>query len=175
VLADACLVRGCLGEEEARLAFDWGAILQLGDDLQDVREDLRRGSATLFTSAIAEGKPLDALVTQLLNFSDSVAGELDRFPGGSATLKGLLTMSWRSLIVASVAQAPELFSPAFLHELECFSPFRIQFLQARNKKLTSCKSLFTAVFNALVDEPESRRLPISSLTFSPSAQPALQN
>jgi len=81
-------------------------------------------------------------------------------------------MSWRSLIVAAVAHAPEFFSPAFLSELECSSPFRFSFLQARNRKLTSRKSLYTAVFNALVEEPETKELPIAGLTLSPAA---LQN
>ena len=48
VLADACMARGWLNEEESRFAFDWGVLLQLGDDLQDVREDMQRGSMTLF-------------------------------------------------------------------------------------------------------------------------------
>ncbi len=48
VLADGCLVRGWLTEVESEFCFDWGVLLQLGDDLQDVREDLQRGSATLF-------------------------------------------------------------------------------------------------------------------------------
>ena len=59
VLADACLVRGWLTEQESQIAFDWGVLLQLGDDLQDIREDLRRGSATLFTRAAAAGIPLE--------------------------------------------------------------------------------------------------------------------
>lgn len=175
VLADACLVRGRLNEEEARLAFDWGTLLQLGDDLQDVREDLRRGSATLFTCAIAEGKPLDSLVTQLLNFSDWVGGELDRFTGGSATLKGLLKMSWRSLVVAAVAHAPEFFFPAFLDEIECSSPFRFAFLHARQKKATRRDGLFASVFNALVEPPDEDQktlpLPIDRHVVSPVAYP----
>jgi hypothetical protein len=150
VLADACLVRGCLTEQESRIAFDWGVLLQLGDDLQDVREDLRRGSATLFTRAAAVGIPLDSLVTQLLNFSQAVGARLEDLPTGSATLKNLLRMSWRSLIVAAVANAPEFFTPAFLRELERSSPFRFVFLQARHRKLSSRRGLYVAVFNALI-------------------------
>src|SRR5579863_6139004 len=72
VLADACLVHGWLREEESLFAFEWGVLLQLGDDLQDVREDMRRGSVTLFSRAAESGKPLDGLAVQLLNFGDSV-------------------------------------------------------------------------------------------------------
>ena len=47
VLADACLSHGFLSDEEARFAFDWGVLLQLGDDLQDVEDDMKHGAATL--------------------------------------------------------------------------------------------------------------------------------
>ncbi len=155
VLADACLVRGWLTEQESQIAFDWGVLLQLGDDLQDIREDLSRGSATLFTRAAAAGIPLESLVTQLLNFSEFVGAELEGLPAGSATLKNLLRMSWRSLIVAAVANAPEFFSPVFLRELERSSPFRFAFLQARHKKLSSRRGLYVVVFDALLARRES--------------------
>ena len=45
-----------MNEEESRLGFEWGALLQLGDDLQDVREDLRRGSATLVYAGGSPGR-----------------------------------------------------------------------------------------------------------------------
>jgi hypothetical protein len=154
VLADACLARGWLSAEESRLAFDWGALLQLGDDLQDVAEDLRRGSATLFTRAAAAGRPLDSLVIQLLNFSECVGAEMNRFPNGSATLKDLLRTSWRSLIVGAVANAREFFSPGFLAEMESSSPFRFGFLDARRRKVTSRNGMYQAVFNTLIESPE---------------------
>jgi hypothetical protein len=64
VLADACLTRGWLNEEESRFSFEWGVLLQLGNDLQDVREDKQRDSITLFSRAAALGRPLDDLVIQ---------------------------------------------------------------------------------------------------------------
>jgi hypothetical protein len=73
VLADACLARVWLNEPERRFSFEWGVLLQLGDDLQDVREDMKRGSATLFSRAATTGRPLDDLVIQLLNFGERVA------------------------------------------------------------------------------------------------------
>ena len=162
VLADACLVRGWLTEQESQIAFDWGVLLQLGDDLQDIREDLHRGSATLFTRAAAAGILLDHLVIQLLNFSEAVGAGLECLPTGPATLKNLLRMSWRSLIVAAVANAPEFFSPAFLRELERASPFRFAFLRARHRKLASRSGLFPAVFNALIEETRKQK-------FAPNA------
>jgi hypothetical protein len=131
VLADACLVRGWMTEEESLLGFEWGALLQLGDDLQDVGEDLRHGAATLFTQAARRGERLDGLVMQLLNLSDRVAGRMEGMPGGTAALKELLRMSWRNLILMAVAGAREFFSRGLLAELEESSPFRFDFLRSR--------------------------------------------
>jgi hypothetical protein len=154
VLADACLARGWVTAEESRLAFDWGALLQLGDDLQDVREDLRHGSATLFTCAVAEGRPLDALVCQLLNYAERVGAEMDGFTHGAPALKNLLRTSWRSLIVASIANAREFFTPAFVREIESTAQFRFNFLARRHKHVSRRKGLYAEVFDILSEFEE---------------------
>ena len=151
VLADACLAQPWLTPEESRFSFEWGVLLQLGDDLQDVQEDLRRGSDTLFTRAAAAGMPLDSPVLQLLNFSRHVADRMDRLPHGSAMLKDLLRMSWRSLILMAVADARQFFSPAFLAELEPCSAFRFKFLNARNKNLAGRESFYAVLFDAFLE------------------------
>ena len=155
VLADACMARGWLSLEESRFSFEWGALLQLGDDLQDVRDDMERGSMTLFTRAAAQGKPLDRLVIQLLAFSDTVACRMDMLPNGAPVLKQLLRMSWRSLIVNAVSDAHELFSPEFIAATERSSPFRFEFLRTRREKLTSRQGLYAGLFNAFLGGPTS--------------------
>jgi hypothetical protein len=150
VLADACLVHGSLNAAESEFAFLWGVMLQLGDDLQDVREDLERGSDTLFTRAIRNGQPLDALVEQLLNFAGLAAERIDALPRGSATHKALLRMSWRSLILFAVAHAHAYFTPAFLARLEPWSPFRFAFLRKRREKLQGDRGLFQRLFEIVM-------------------------
>jgi hypothetical protein len=154
VLADASLVHGWLNEEESCLAFEWGALLQLGDDLQDVREDLQCGSVSLFSRAAASGLPLDSLVTQLLIFSDKVAGRMDRMPNGPGALKNLLCMSWRNLILMAVAREQEFFSPVFLDELDSRSPFRFDFLEARGRNLAGRQGLYAVLFDAFLEAGE---------------------
>jgi hypothetical protein len=151
VLADACLSHGSLTAEESRFAFEWGVLLQLGDDLQDVDEDLRRGSNTLFTRAAAAQIPLDNLVLQLLAFSDRVAGQMDGLPNGDAFLKDLLRMSWRSLIYMAVANEPKFFTPAFLAEIEPCSQFRFGFLRARRKRFNGRRGLYRTIFDAFME------------------------
>ena len=167
VLANACLVQPWLAQDESQFSFEWGVLLQLGDDLQDVREDLRRGSVTHFTRAAAQGKPLDSLVLQLLNLSQHVADRMNRLPNGTPGLKDLLRMSWRSLILMAVADLQHLLSPAFLAELEPSSPFRFDFLRSRNGKLTRRQSLYSILFDAFLeagpDEPSGLSLPSQSV------------
>jgi hypothetical protein len=151
VLADACLAHGWLSERERRFSFEWGVLLQLGDDLQDVRDDLQRGSVTLFTRAAGLGRPLDGLVIQLLNFSEQVGGRMDSLPNGSDMLKRLLRMSWRSLIIGAVANSHDYFSSGFLAEAERWSPFRFEFLRSRNQRLTSRQGLYATLFEAFLN------------------------
>ena len=154
VLADACLARGWLNPQEGRFAFEWGVLLQLGDDLQDVREDLLRGSVTLFSGAAALGTPLDALATQLLSFGGQVADRMDALPNGKPMLKELLRMSWRSLIVGAVADSHQFFTPEFLAEAERTSPFRFAFLRARRDRLAGRQGLYAKLFDAFLESPE---------------------
>jgi hypothetical protein len=155
VLADACLAYGSLTNQESRFAFEWGVLLQLGDDLQDVREDLRRGSMTLFSGAAAEGRLLDGITIQLLKFSDHVGTQMDHLPGGTAVFKALLRMSWKSLIIGAVADSREFFSAAFVREAEQFSPFRFEFLRSRKERISSRKGLYTKLFGALLESNQS--------------------
>ena len=155
VLADACLSHGFLNNEEARFAFDWGVLLQLGDDLQDVQDDLKHGSATLFSRAAAAGIPLDDLVRQLLALSERVADQIERLPHGEPALKRLLRMSWRSLILMAVARSHRFFTPAFLAELEPASHFRFDFLRARHKRLAGRRGLYKVLFESFLESEAS--------------------
>jgi hypothetical protein len=152
VLADACLVRGEMTPDEARVAFEWGALLQLGDDLQDLREDRSHGSVTVFTRALDQGESLDALVHQLLAFCRRASAHMDALPGGPQALKDLLRSSWRSLVIAAIAKAHEFFSPAFLQQAERCSPFRFDFLRRRRRRLAARQGTFTVLFDRFVEE-----------------------
>lgn len=149
VLADACFAYGSLTRLESRFAFEWGVLLQCGDDLQDVREDIRHGSTTLFSGAAAAGGRLDGLTAQLLRFGEHAGRRMNELSGGSAAFKELLMTSWRSLIFGAVADSHEFFSEAFLDSVEPFSPFRFGFLRERKSRLAGRQGLYARLFNAL--------------------------
>ncbi len=151
VLADACLAHGYLSDGESRFAFDWGVLLQLGDDLQDVEDDLNHGAATLFSRSAAAGLPLDNLVRQLFAFSERVADQIDTLPHGEPALKQLLRMSWQSLILMAVARSHTFFTSAFLAELELASSFRFGFLRARHRRLAGRRGLYKILFESFLE------------------------
>jgi hypothetical protein len=155
VLADACLSHGNLTRPESKFAFDWGVLLQLGDDLQDVQQDLKHGSETLFSRAAAAGVPLDSLVRQLLAFSEIVADQIESLPHGKPAVKRLLRSSWRSLILMAVARSHRFFTPGFLAKVEPGSPFRFAFLRARDKRLSSRRGLYTTLFETFVQSEDA--------------------
>jgi hypothetical protein len=150
VMADACLARGWMTDQEARFAFGWGALLQLGDDLQDIQDDRRCGSTTLFTRAVERGELLDGHVLQLLSLADHVALDLEVL-AGSQCLKDMLRMSWRSLILAAVADAQQFFSAEFLVAAEGCSPFRLGFQRSRRQQLASREGLYATLFDLFAD------------------------
>ncbi|MBV8895715.1 MAG: hypothetical protein JO051_04320 [Acidobacteriaceae bacterium] len=152
VLADACLANGWLSETEATFAFEWGVLLQLGDDLQDVHDDLRRGSMTLFSHAAAVGEPLDGLTVQLLRFAEHVGEQMDGLRAGSGMLKRLLKMSWHSLIIRAVADSEQYFSKAFVKEAERYSPFRFDFLRRRQQRVAAQHGLYGMMFEAFIED-----------------------
>ncbi|MGA8531085.1 MAG: class 1 isoprenoid biosynthesis enzyme [Acidobacteriaceae bacterium] len=146
VLADACLAQPELSAAESRFGFAWGVLLQLGDDLQDIEEDVRRGSATLFSTAARRGECLDGLVIQLLQFAERVGAQMEGLAHGDAMLRDLLRMSWRSLILMAVAESHGYFSPEFLREAEGWSPFRFGFLRERRVRLAGRRGLYGTLF-----------------------------
>jgi hypothetical protein len=107
------------------------------------------------------GTPLDSLANQLLSFSEQVGARMDGLAHGSAMLKDLLRMSWRSLIVGAVADSHMYFSPAFLEEIERSSPFRFEFLRARRKRLASREGLYAVLFDAFIEAPEDDDLDLA--------------
>jgi hypothetical protein len=165
VVADACLVRGWLTGEEGQFMYAYGVVLQLMDDLQDVREDLANGHWTLFSRQVKEGV-LDGLTCRLWGFTQGVLHEpgagaaepsapregtrptgadVGRVPSrGARTLdspaqpasvKGLIQDNLRDLLMQSVARNREFYSPAFVSRLEEASPVRFCYLARREKSL----------------------------------------
>jgi len=165
VLADGYLAAGALSPQEAQFVFGWGVLLQLADDLQDVREDCRDGMLTVF-SEIAGREPLDRRTNRTLHFARRVM----RWMGGLAgpecqALKEMVERSSGSLLIRAAGEAPDLYTSDYLAALETHSPFRFAFLNDRRKRLASRQGLLSRLFEAFLegddDEPAFPLLPSS--------------
>jgi hypothetical protein len=165
VLADGYLAAGALSPQEAQFVFGWGVLLQLADDLQDVREDCRDGMLTVF-SEIAGREPLDERTSRALHFGQRVMQWMNGLPGRDCGgLKELIGKSSRSLLVRAAGETPDLYTSGYTAELETHSPFRFAFLNERRKRLASRSGLLSRLFEAFLegdeDEPAFPLLPSS--------------
>jgi hypothetical protein len=123
-------------------------LLQLGDDLQDVRDDRASGILTLFAQA-AGRRPLDALTSRALNFGERVMCLLDGIGApDSGPLKELIRRSSRSFLIRCAGEAGEFYTQEYLARLETCSPYRFAFLNERRKRLARRQSALTRLFEA---------------------------
>ncbi len=167
VLADGYLAAGTLTPDQARFAFCWGVLLQLGDDLQDVREDRTNGLQTLFSQA-AERGTLDGVTSRTLHFGRRVMALMQRLPAEDcAPLQQLIQRSSLSLVVRSAGEAGEFYSKSYLQGLEAASPFRFGFVNERRAQLAKRSGMLVRLFEAFLagdeDEPAFPWLPSSIL------------
>jgi hypothetical protein len=165
VLADGYLAAGILAADEARFIFLWGVMLQLGDDLQDVREDRADGILTLF-SQIAGYEPLDDITNRAFHFGERVMRLLDHVgTAESGTLKELIRRSSRSFLIRCASDAGEFYTEDYLARLEVHSPFRFSFLNEKRKRFARRQGAFTRLFEAFLAAEDDE----SAFPFLPNA------
>ena len=167
VLADGYLAAGSLSPEQAHFVFGWGILLQLADDLEDVRQDCRDGVLTIFSDAAAR-EPLDAVTGRTLHFGQSVMRRMEELPAaGCAALRELIQRSSWSMLVRCAGEAGERYTAPYLAELESYSPFRFAFLNRRRRTMRrggQLARLFEAFLEGGEDEPVFPLIP-SGLMF----------
>jgi hypothetical protein len=127
------------------MAFNWGVVLQLGDDLQDLHSDRERGSVTLFAQA-AECGSLDSVTSRAFHFAGEVMQELQREAASPPDFSRLVARSSQMLYLQSAAAAHAFYSPQFLQHIEQQSPVRFEFIGRREKRFfgrsVACYQLF---------------------------------
>lgn len=134
VLADGTLVSGSLTKSQAEFFYGYGAFLQIEDDLQDVRQDLRDGILTVF-SQTAERWPLDAITNRTFHFGGDVLKLLQTFDTpGLVPFKELMRRSATLLLLEAAGRAEQFYSSDYLQKLETHSPFRFSSLRNSLKK-----------------------------------------
>ena len=165
VLADGYLAAGTLTPEQRRFVFFWGVLLQLADDLQDVREDCRDGVLTMF-SQDAGRRPLDRVTNQTIHFGRRTMALLHQLPSPDCLpLRQLIQRSSLSILIRSAGEAGEFYTPEYLHDLERHSPFRFSYLNERRAQFAKRSGMLARLFESFLegdeDEPAFPLLPSS--------------
>jgi hypothetical protein len=162
VLADGYLAAGTLTQAQVEFIFGWGVFLQLGDDLQDLHEDLRHRRLTLFSKA-AGRQPLDALTNRVFRFGARALKPLDDLAApDSEPVKELMRRSGAMLLVTAAGSAGRFYTAPYLRELETHSPFRFSFLNQRRKRFSRKQGLLTRLIEAFASAGETRAAHLSN-------------
>ncbi len=124
VLADAYLIAGILSKEEELFAFYYGVILQLADDLQDIKEDSGNSYSTIMNIQSQIGT-LDAVIEKSLNLVEHFLGNV--YPIDNKNQKALIEFTRESiqlLIFSVILKNRKLVSRQLYNKVRkncCFS------------------------------------------------------
>ena len=141
VLADAYLVRGELSEAEASFSYGYGIILQLADDLQDIKEDLENHHDTPYNQ-LSVREPLDAFFLKHENFiTHFMSNVFQKSTKKQLALYQLLERSIELLLFGGVCENRKCFSKKFLKDYNERSLFSCKIFNKLNKKIMKKISL----------------------------------
>ncbi len=135
VLADACLIRGSLTEDETAFAFGFGILLQLVDDLQDAGTDRKSGQCTLFATDVSKTQS-EANLNRVINFADHILKDVSCFSSAdSAQTLELIRKGVMLLIFVAAACNERMFSEEYLNTMEKYSPCTFRSIRMVSKKV----------------------------------------
>lgn len=134
VLVDGYLVRGNLTKEEDEFCLGYGFLLQIADDLQDVKEDLKNSHMTIM-SQLAGRYDLDPLANKLINFTLDFMDNHNCLKN-KKDLGELIKNNCIMLILFSVVLSKEYFSDKYVKKVEGYLPFTIEYIETLKGKLS---------------------------------------
>lgn len=137
VIADGYLIEGDLTSEEEKFSFGYGFLLQLCDDLQDVKEDKENKHMTVM-SQLAGKYNLDSIVTKLINLTIYVVEKAECFSCENEELvKKLIIDNCTLMIIFAAVMAKEYFSKSYIKEIEKYLPFTLGYIEKMKGRVQS--------------------------------------
>ncbi|MGL5354552.1 MAG: hypothetical protein ACRDA5_14730 [Clostridium sp.] len=128
VLADGYLVCGNLTEEEEIFAYGYGFLLQVCDDLQDVKDDLKNKHMTII-SQLAGKYELDKIINKLINIIINIVDSATCFKSeNTKELKELIKNNCITMVLFAIADNKEYFSKSYIKEIDKYLPFTLNYL-----------------------------------------------
>lgn len=135
VLVDGFLTKGKLNKDEISFCIFYGFLLQLADDLQDVKIDIANNHTTIM-SQLAPRYKLDIIANKLINFTLTVLNDSTCFKGQNIMeLKELIKTNCIMLILFSVILSKEFFSIEYIKSIEIYLPFSMKYIEKIKYKL----------------------------------------
>lgn len=129
VLVDGYLVNGDLTSKNIEFCVGYGFLLQVADDLQDVKEDFKNNHITIM-SQLAGKYNLDPLANKLINFTIDLLEEYEADEGRDiSNLKNLIKNNCVFLILFSMILSKEYFSEEYIRIQEEFLPFSMEYIE----------------------------------------------
>lgn len=133
VLADAFLIKGDLTFQEMLFSFQYGAFLQLLDDLQDRKEDKEVCNQTLF-SKLNQNETADVKIECLISYIHLVNKHSLNDDKNTALMKDVISQCSLLMIMEAVGKNPDIVSQSFYKKLESCSKVRLHFYRELEEK-----------------------------------------
>lgn len=147
VIADGYLIAGELNMDQLQFLYEYGAYLQILDDLQDARDDLYEGVFTCFSRDL-HSQYLDRMLCKTYHLGKEVHNTIQKIYPKEISFQGLIKKSFGLLFGSSVVTNPKDYSPEFIELCERHSPFRFSFAEKHKDELNN----FSAIFEKKLEE-----------------------
>ncbi len=135
VLVDGFLTKGKLDKEEVSFCIFYGFLLQIADDLQDLKLDIKSNHITIM-SQLAPKYKLDKISNKLINFTVKLLRDANCFKGENIVeLKELIKTNCIMLILFSVVLSKDFFTNGYINIIEEYLPFSIKYIESIKFKL----------------------------------------
>lgn len=135
VLADGVLAAGELNARQMEVIFNYGAFAQFMDDQEDIAEDLKTRSLTVFSEAARFDK-LDLTMNRLFSFSSRLLRGLGEFSTSrSAPLIQLSLKGINLLLIDTCFRTHQYYSRTYLQKLEAHFPVRFSYMKELRRQI----------------------------------------
>lgn len=133
VLIDRYFINKPPSEEDIYFYYGFGFLLQLCDDLQDISQDKREGSRTIFSSCNTK-EETQRKINKLLHYTEYI---FSSYHSERGEFKQFLLHNSYLLILFSAAGSKEHITKEYLSELEKKMPVSMEFMESLKHELDS--------------------------------------
>lgn len=141
VVADGYLILGKINKQQEKFLYDYGAYLQLLDDLQDTSDDLNDGLMTCFSNQARKGK-LDENMNRTFHLGFKIMNEVDLLNSENTDdFKSLMKKSIDLFLIEAVISNRSFFRWRYVRKFEQYSPFRYSYIRKRSSTLSPYQKL----------------------------------